>query len=204
MAISTFAELKTAVANWVGRADLTSRIPEFIALAEADMRRNLRDSVTREALVIDSDTETLPAALGELRSIRFNTGTREYPLTITTPENLAALRRSGSGVPFYAAVVGDTILFDVTPDTSYTMEIVYFDQITPLSDSNTSNNTLASSPDIYLFGALKEAELYLEHDERNPIWAQKYQKAVNDENTRRELAELGAAPRAPRLPIVLG
>ena len=34
MAISNYTELKTAVANWLGRDDLTSRIPEFISAAE--------------------------------------------------------------------------------------------------------------------------------------------------------------------------
>jgi len=42
MAISTFAELKTAAANWLDRSDLTDRIPEFIALAEARFNRILR------------------------------------------------------------------------------------------------------------------------------------------------------------------
>ena len=45
MAIGTYAELKTAVANWLDRDDLTDRIPEFIALAEAKMNRNLRISL---------------------------------------------------------------------------------------------------------------------------------------------------------------
>ena len=35
MAITTYTELETAVKNWLHRADLDSRIPEFIALAEA-------------------------------------------------------------------------------------------------------------------------------------------------------------------------
>ena len=39
MAIGTYAELQTAVANWLDRDDLTDRIPEFIALAEAKMNR---------------------------------------------------------------------------------------------------------------------------------------------------------------------
>ena len=41
MAIGTFDELKTAVANWLGRDDLTDRIPEFIALAEGRMNRTI-------------------------------------------------------------------------------------------------------------------------------------------------------------------
>ena len=42
MAIGTYAELQTAVANWLDRDDLSLRIPEFIALAEARMNRILR------------------------------------------------------------------------------------------------------------------------------------------------------------------
>ena len=42
MAIGTYAELQTAVANWLDRDDLTARIPEFITLAEARFNRLLR------------------------------------------------------------------------------------------------------------------------------------------------------------------
>ena len=42
MAISNYSELQTAVANWLDRDDLTARIPEFIALAEARFNRVLR------------------------------------------------------------------------------------------------------------------------------------------------------------------
>ena len=42
MALTTFAELKTAVANWLDRSDLDDRIPEFIALAETRHRRDFK------------------------------------------------------------------------------------------------------------------------------------------------------------------
>src|SRR5574343_38100 len=42
MAITTNSELNTAVANWLSRSDLTSRIPEFIALFEAKFNRDMR------------------------------------------------------------------------------------------------------------------------------------------------------------------
>jgi hypothetical protein len=41
MAISTYTELKTAIANFLARDDLTSVIPDFIQLAEATMSREL-------------------------------------------------------------------------------------------------------------------------------------------------------------------
>jgi phage terminase Nu1 subunit (DNA packaging protein) len=96
------------------------------------------------------------------------------------------------------------ILLDIKADSAYDLEIVYFRPLSSLSDGAPVNETLSNSPDIYLFGTLKEAELYLEHDERNPVWAQKYRQAVSDENIARERAELGAAPASVKLPTVFG
>ena len=41
MSISTYSELKTAVANFLARSDLTTQIPDFSSLAEARMSREL-------------------------------------------------------------------------------------------------------------------------------------------------------------------
>ena len=57
MAINTYATLQTAVANWLDRSDLTDRIPEFIALAEARMNRTLR-----LAIMLNVDETTLGGA----------------------------------------------------------------------------------------------------------------------------------------------
>ena len=50
MAIGTFGELKTAIANFLARSDLTDRIPEFISLAEARMGRELSTRSQERAL----------------------------------------------------------------------------------------------------------------------------------------------------------
>ena len=42
MALTTYAELQTAVANYLARTDLTSQIPDFIYIAETRLRRQLR------------------------------------------------------------------------------------------------------------------------------------------------------------------
>ena len=42
MAITTYDELKTSVADFLNRDDLTSVIPDFITMAEADLNRNVR------------------------------------------------------------------------------------------------------------------------------------------------------------------
>ena len=42
MSISTYAELKTAVANWLHRDDLTSIIPDLIMIGEKRIYRDVR------------------------------------------------------------------------------------------------------------------------------------------------------------------
>jgi hypothetical protein len=48
MALTTYTELKSSLADWLNRSDLTSVIPDFISLAEAQMERQLR---TRQMIV---------------------------------------------------------------------------------------------------------------------------------------------------------
>jgi len=48
MALTTYTELKSSLADWLNRSDLTSVIPDFISLAEAQMEyvKNLPYSVS--------------------------------------------------------------------------------------------------------------------------------------------------------------
>ena len=62
MAISTYAELQSAVGDFLNRQDLTTVIPTFIALAEADLNRSIRhrSMLTRSTATIDSQFTALP------------------------------------------------------------------------------------------------------------------------------------------------
>ncbi len=37
MALTTYTELKTSIGDWLNRSDLTTAIPDFISLAEAQI-----------------------------------------------------------------------------------------------------------------------------------------------------------------------
>jgi hypothetical protein len=206
VAITSYTELQTAVGNWLDRTDLASRIPEFIALAEPKMRRLLRDRMVRASLtmLVGFDSLVPPTWVKEVLALRYNTSNREYALRGVTTVALADLRRSGSGVPRFYTVVNGQILFDVSADAEYTLEVIYIENITPLSAGNPTNSTLTNSPDIYLYGALVEAEPYLEHDERVSLWETRFVQAISDENVFRERTELSGAPMEMRLPVVFG
>ena len=187
MAITTYAELQTAAANWLDRTDLTARIPEFIELAEANFNRVIRqpDMVTKnDSFSIASRYTTLPTDTLEIVRIVVDL-TPVIVLEYLTPEEISERRivMTATGKPYYFTVIGGSsnqLEVVPSPDSTYTASIVYYTRIPALTDSATTNWLLDSHPDIYLFGTLVEAEPYLKNDERFPVWSGRLNKALGD------------------------
>lgn len=208
--IDSYTALQTAVENWLDRDDDTvvDRIPEFIQLAESKIRRRVRKKTIRTNLVVGGRATTLPSDCAELRSAKPTTSTTslDRPLILTTPENLAkrAAGMSTSGRPRYFAVVDGQLLLAPTPDDDYTLEVIYYEALTPLSSTVSTNSVLRDNPDIYLYGALAEAEPYIKNDERVALWKGNFNEAVEELNELRQKEEYGASLRSPGLPVVFG
>lgn len=77
MALSNFSELKTEIANYVDRSDLTDQIPTFIKLTEARINRSLRvrlmESVKVISLVSGSKRYPVPSDYLQLRTVQYDT-----------------------------------------------------------------------------------------------------------------------------------
>src|SRR5690349_24583768 len=99
MALTSYTTLCAAVADWLGRTDLTSQIPDFVTLAEAEMKRRIRKWTTRDAAYSVSAQRVLaPTDLKTLRSIRLDTGSPslDKPLRMGTLEMVTErLARAG-------------------------------------------------------------------------------------------------------------
>jgi hypothetical protein len=187
MAISTYAELQTAVGNWLDRTDLGDRIPEFIAMAEAEFNRRLRtlDMLTEDtAFSIASQREDLPADyLGAKRFYLDRSPVVE--LTNISPDRLSDYRQrfGSSGIPVYYSVIGSSFEFLPTPSGTYTGVLLYYARIPALTNSNTTNWLLTSHPDLYMYGALKAAEPYVHNDQRLPVWLAQHEAAIRQLET---------------------
>ena len=57
---------------------------------------------------------------------------------------------------------------------------MFYKNIDALSDSNTTEQMLTNNPDVYLYGALLEAEPFLMNDERVPLWERGVRQVIND------------------------
>ena len=196
MAISTYSELQTAIGDWLNREDLTAVIPSFIALAEADMSRTLRDyrMEKRSEAQLDAQYSALP--IDWLETVRLHLVNSTYRLELVSYGALADLRAARAdavGRPtHYAHIAGGLELYP-TPDTTYEAELVYVAKVSALSDTETTNWLLSAAPDAYLYGALVQSAPYLKDDARSQIWAGLYQNAIQSLNMASERARNSGA-----------
>ena len=198
MPYTNYSDLKTSVANYLGRSDLTSVIPDFIRFAELRMARDLR---TREMLksatapTVSGDGKVaLPTDFLEIRDLHVQ-GNPRFPVTYMSP---SAFTRDApadeSGKPVYYTILASEFVLAPKPDTAYTLEILYYAKPTVLSDANASNVFLANYPDALLYASLLEAEPYLINDARSQTWASLYDRAINNISTANEAGEYSGVP----------
>ena len=184
MALTSYSTLKTSIANWLNRTDLTDEIADdFIILTEADFNSKLRirKMITQSSITIDSETESLPTGFLQVRNFYILSGATKYALRYVSPSHMDQLRgTSTSGTPEVYTILGDTFRFSPKPDTSYTGYINYYKTFDALSVSNTSNYILTNHPAIYLYGSLYHAANFLGGIEPTQVqqWQQMYVTAM--------------------------
>jgi hypothetical protein len=185
---STFTELRDEILSFVNVPEAEGFVPTFIALAEADMARELRHwqmearaTTTLAAQYVDKPTDWL-------ETIRFIIPGKVQLEAVNraTMTLWRARQEDATGRPrFYSHSAGQFELWP-TPDGSYTGEIVYYRRPAPLTAAAPENYLLDMAPDAYLYGALTHAGTFLA-DERAPMWQAAFQSAVgriNGENSR--------------------
>jgi len=184
MAISTFTELKTAVANYANRVDLTTEIPDFITIAESKTFRKLRVremEVVDESFSITAETVAVPT--------RFQAAIRFYldrdplvQLIYASPlQMFTQFPSATSGTPQVFTIEGSNFRFRPV-STSETGKLHFYQSPVVLSDANPSNAILSSYPDIYLYGALAELFWFLKDPNKATQWKTLWLDAINEAN----------------------
>jgi hypothetical protein len=182
MSLSNYSGLKTTVANYLGRSDLTAQIPAFISLAEIRLARQLR---LRQMLKVVTTQTTggdgtigLPSDFLTLRDFYVDINPRQ-PLSYLSPSAFTRdARPHESGKPIFYTQRGLELELAPKPDTNYPVVMLYYAKPPELSDTNSSNVFMANCPDALLYGALLEAEPYLMNDARIQVWLNMYGSAV--------------------------
>ena len=198
MAFTSYSDLKTTIASYLARSDLTAMIPTFIQLAELRLRREVR---TRQMLVVATASTTggdstvgLPTDFLEMRDIHVNTN----PITTLAYQAPNAFynsfRVTESGKPTDYTVLATELQLSPVPDSAYQLQMLYYAQPYFLSDTNTGNVFLTNYPDALLYAALGEAEPYLMNDARLQTWASLYDRAISSITISDQSSEYSGQP----------
>jgi hypothetical protein len=183
MSIGNYAELQTAVANFMARSDLTSQIPDFITMAESRMSRELetREQEKRSQATLTAGDEyiLLPNDFREVREVKINASPTRV-LSYYSPSALDSMYSSnGQGMPEGYSIVGLEMKLRPIPDSAYTSEIVYIGSLPNIS-AVTTPTLFIRSPDLYLYGALAEGYAYLLDEARAAQYDQKFTRILEE------------------------
>jgi hypothetical protein len=180
MAISTYAQLQTAVGNWLNKSNLAAVIPDFISLAEAKLNRQIRTLSNETIRSLSTSTAsqfvTIPLDVAEIFSLAIiDTAGETVELQFVSPVDFSWVSSITPNEP-EKYTIRDQIELDVISDQVYTLKAHVR---TKWDIATTSTNwLLTNAPDVYLYGALCEAEPYLKNDARVGTWKQLYEQAV--------------------------
>jgi hypothetical protein len=201
MALTTYTELKAAIATWIDYTTLTTEIVDFVTLAEKRLKRDLR---TREMIARATATMLttgrylgVPSDFVAVKQFQINTDPLRT-LQFVTEDVINQFNSSTSGKPYYFTVTGDEFQFEKTPDSAYTAEITYY-KLTPLSGAAATNEIFPEYPELYLHATLVEAYGFLMDGEKMGRHEQMYQRYLQDamDHDRRSRISDGELIRMP-------
>lgn len=198
MSVTNYTDLKTNIANWLARSDLTDVIPDLITLAEQRIHRGC-DAFMSGGRVLPQMNglriKAMETSLNETISsgvIAVPTGYLSLKHAYIESDPVRALERKSSewiyenyptrsavDKPHYIAREGNNFIFAAYPDSDYTVKGIYYKEFDALSDSNLTNWLTDNAYGLLLFGALCEAAVYVDDDRKLFNYELKYREKLN-------------------------
>jgi hypothetical protein len=204
--ITDYTTLQTAAVEYLARdqdTTLIARVPTFIQLFEAKMNRELfvRQMETRSTALTDPTAGepefiALPSDFQSMRRIRLSSYTGKPLLDFKSTVQMDEYRTQVANVagrPCYFSIFGNEIELAPTPDSAYTIEMIYRANLPALS-SNSTNWLLTLAPDAYLYGALLESAPYIKEDARIQTWALGLKTTMDSINELGKASTFNAGP----------
>jgi hypothetical protein len=202
VAISTYAELKSAVEDWLERGDLGSRLADIVTLAESRLNRDIPLRAMEADIALTGTSSSRLIALSTVTNFyepialyltTFGVRTKLHPFIGGTKEV-----GTTNGVPRAWSINGTNIELDKPCDQAHTFSFHYRKSFA-LSDSSTTTELLTSHPDVYLSACLVEGfSLPPAEPDKASYWESRYQAAKrevrNKEARNKSIAPLTVDP----------
>ena len=195
MALTTYAELKTALGTWTRRADISTYADDLITVAEGRIFKEVRCREMEAALssAIAAGVLAVPADYVELKNAYID-GTPIRNLERKSPEWILRTypTRSSTSKPSYIARDVSNFIFGPYPDSAYTVKGTYYKELTALSSS--VNDLFTNNPDLYLAASLAEAFEFLRNQPMQDKWESKYQRIKTSISTQYKAENFSGGP----------
>lgn len=194
----TFSSLKTKIADYLARSDLSSQIEDFINSAMHQVEKGYMNPSTGhfESLIWRRAMEVKTTGTSTNDYIAFPTRYKEVKsLFITDDDKQVRLVKQDYGEMIeeynlgtadkrrpiqFAPVYADSKFYlRPYPDKTYSYELISYNYSADLAVSTNENNWWTDNAwEILLYGALLESKPYLFDDIRIPIWEKKYLEQI--------------------------
>jgi hypothetical protein len=185
----TFDSLLTDLRQYLERGTVVDttvfeQLPRLINLTERDIARTLKIqgfiNVVTSSMAAGTSVYAKPDRWRDTVSISFGIGAENNERTPLFPRSyeycrLYAPDSTVEDQPeFYADYNYDNWLFAPTPDFAYPYEVVYYQLLPLLDDTNQTNWLTDHAPNTLLHGSLLQCTRFLKNDERIPVWQTNY------------------------------
>lgn len=171
-------DLIATVKGYLNRPDLADAVvASWCPIVEGQLNRALRThprTITQATypLVIGDSSFVIPTDTLQVLTLRTATDTwTQYPVD-------ARAKAEDEGTTYI--LIGDTVTLFPTLTEDLTFYLDYHAALTPLTDDAHTNWVSSYFGDVYLYGLLKEAAMYLKDDQRFATWGQEFGKRTLD------------------------
>lgn len=186
-AVMTYTSLAADIASYLERSDAQTiaKIPTFIMLAEQVIASEIKFlgnlTVNTSTMVAGQGIIEKPARWHKTVSMNVVIDGERQPVFLRKYEYLREYSPdpSATGVPVYYADYDYTHwLVAPAPLSAYTFEVLYYQRLQPLDESNQTNWFTEYAPQALLYGSLLQAMPFLKNDDRIPMWQAQYQQII--------------------------
>lgn len=183
-----YAAITDVALRYADRQDdptVTTRIDDFLRLVEARVNRVLQTgNQAKRAYLQTSADKTfygLPLNYAGMRNIYIKETADDssgITLDYVTPEYYNRAVSGGSSEYMYTVVGGALQIWP--KQDSKVIEMVYYQQLDPLTSSSTTNWLSNKSPDVYIQGLLVEIFTFVRDTEGSSIWEGRFKESLAD------------------------
>jgi hypothetical protein len=187
MALTTYGGLKTSIASFYNRTDLTDAIPDFVVLAESLIRKKVeaRSMETTTTGTLTGETLEHPTDMLTARSLTVG----GVPLKYVTPEQYDHLQINTVTGGKYTSIGDDFYILGGASGDEYVL--TYDGVMTPLSDDADTNFVLTNAPEVYLWSSLHYAAIYMKDMNGAMGYMAAFEAAASLFNTQEKKAKTG-------------